>query len=131
LHILVAEDNAANRQVYAAYFSSRPCRVTYAANGQEAIELALTLLPDLVLMDVHMPVLDGLEATRRLRADPHTATLPIIAVTALAMPEDRRNCLEAGANAYLPKPINIHELSRLIARFTSAPRTAPLQSSRS
>ena len=125
LHILIAEDNEANRQVYAAYFLPRPCRVTYATNGREAIDLALTSRPDLILMDVHMPVLDGLEATRQLRADPRTEGLPIVAVTALAMPEDRLRCLEAGANAYLTKPINLRELSRTIARFAPAHRLVP------
>jgi signal transduction histidine kinase/ActR/RegA family two-component response regulator len=126
LHLLIAEDNAANRQVYAAYFNSRPCRVTYATNGREALDLAFALHPDLVLMDVHMPVMDGLEATRLLRADPRTAALPIVVVTALAMPEDRLRCLDAGASAYLTKPINLRELSRTIARFTAA-RTVPAE----
>jgi CheY-like chemotaxis protein len=65
-------------------------------------------------MDVQMPVLDGLEATRRLRANPLTADIPIIILTALAMPEDRLRCLEAGANAYLSKPLRLAELDRLM-----------------
>lgn len=69
-----------------------------------------------------MPVLDGLEATRRLRADPATARIPIIILTALAMPEDRVRCLEAGASAYLSKPINLRELETLIhEQLQSAP----------
>ena len=65
-------------------------------------------------MDIQMPVLDGLEATRRLRANSATAAIPIITLTALAMPEDSIRCLEAGANAYLSKPLNLAELDRLI-----------------
>jgi CheY-like chemotaxis protein len=66
-------------------------------------------------MDVQMPVLDGLDATRRLRAQPATAKIPIITLTALAMPEDRIRCLEAGADAYLSKPLQLAELDRLIS----------------
>jgi CheY-like chemotaxis protein len=65
-------------------------------------------------MDLQMPLLDGLEATRRLRANPATATIPIIALTALARPEDRLRCLEAGADAYLSKPHHLAELDRLM-----------------
>jgi CheY-like chemotaxis protein len=83
-------------------------------DGQEAVARATADRPALILMDVQMPVLDGLEATRRLRADPATAAIPIITLTALAMPEDRLRCLEAGANAYLSKPLQLAELDRLI-----------------
>jgi signal transduction histidine kinase/ActR/RegA family two-component response regulator len=125
LRVLIAEDNDANRQVYAMYFTKRRCEVVYAANGREAIDLALTWRPDVVLMDVHMPVMDGLEAMRHLRADARTEHLPVIAVTALAMPEDRLRCIEAGANAYLTKPINLREFGRTLARFAPARCAAP------
>lgn len=122
LRILIAEDNTTNRLVYSNYFATRPCEITFADNGQQAIECVHAQHPDLVLMDVHMPVLDGLSAIERLRADPRTAALPIIAVTALAMPEDRARCLAAGATAYLSKPINLRELGRLITRCTDPAR---------
>jgi CheY-like chemotaxis protein len=90
-------------------------------NGAEAIELTHSWRPDLVLMDIHMPVMDGLEAMRRLRADPRTVRLPIIAVTALAMAGDRAKCLAAGANAYVTKPVNLNELGRIIVEFSPSP----------
>ncbi len=117
--LLIAEDNEANIAVYAGYFRTRGTEFILARNGQEAIDLALAERPGLILMDVHMPVMDGLEAMRRLRADPRTEHIPIIAVTALAMEQDRRRCLEAGATAYLSKPINLRELGRLITRVAS------------
>jgi signal transduction histidine kinase/ActR/RegA family two-component response regulator len=112
--VLIAEDHPTNRLVLQHHLRPRGCRLAFAGTGQEAIELAHAERPAIVLMDVQMPVLDGLEATRRLRADPATASLPIIALTALATPEDRIKCLEAGADAYLSKPLNLAELDRLI-----------------
>jgi CheY-like chemotaxis protein len=117
LRILIAEDNEANVQVYAGYLGPRGHQLIFARNGQEAIDQALAERPDLILMDVHMPVLDGLSAIKRLRADPRMVDLPIIAITALAMPEDRRKCLAAGASDYLSKPINLRELTRTIAKL--------------
>jgi signal transduction histidine kinase/CheY-like chemotaxis protein len=112
--ILIAEDNPTNRNLLAAHLKPRGCRLIFAHDGQEALDRALADTPALILMDVQMPVLDGLEATRQLRANPLTAGIPIIALTALAMPEDRIRCLEAGADAYLSKPLHLAELDRLI-----------------
>ena len=96
--------------------------VVVARNGDEAVDLARSESPDLILMDVQMPGMDGLEATRRIRADadPETglrtslADVPIIALTALAMPGDRERCLEAGANEYLGKPVSLRRLVETI-----------------
>ena len=127
--ILIAEDNETNVQLYLGHLRSTGCRFCFAQNGLEAIERAIADKPDLVLMDVQMPEMDGLTATRRLRADPRTAHLPIITVTALATAEDRLRCLEAGANAYLSKPVSLRELSRLIAEhLQSRPTTSPIPS---
>jgi CheY-like chemotaxis protein len=112
--ILIAEDHPTNRLLLERHLSNRGCRLIFAMDGQEAVARATADRPALILMDVQMPVLDGLEATRRLRADPATAAIPIITLTALAMPEDRLRCLEAGANAYLSKPLQLAELDRLI-----------------
>ena len=112
--ILIAEDNPANLLLLENHLRPRGCRVIFAHDGQEAIDRAITEQPALILMDIQMPVIDGLEATRRLRANSATAAIPIITLTALAMPEDSLRCLEAGANAYLSKPLNLAELDRII-----------------
>jgi PAS domain S-box-containing protein len=105
--VLLAEDSEVAIAPLVDYLKGRGCRVLVARNGQEAIDLALENHPDLILMDVQMPGVDGLEATRKLRARPETAQTPIIALTALAMPGDRENCLQAGANDYFAKPVNL------------------------
>jgi len=112
--ILIAEDNPTNRNLLDAHLRPRGCRLIFANDGQEAVNRAIAEMPALILMDVQMPVLDGLAATRQLRANALTAGIPIITLTALAMPEDRIRCLEAGANAYLSKPMHLAELDRLI-----------------
>ena len=124
--ILIAEDNETNVQLYLGHLRTSGCRFSFARNGREAIERALADQPDLVLMDVQMPEMDGLTATRLLRSDPRTAFLPIITVTALATAEDRLRCLEAGADAYLSKPVSLRELTRLIAEHLQARRAATL-----
>ncbi|HAV76922.1 MAG TPA: hypothetical protein DCX53_06160, partial [Anaerolineae bacterium] len=96
--ILLAEDNMANVLTVQEYLSDHGYKVAVAHNGLEAVATAETLLPDLILMDIQMPQLDGLEAIRRLRAKTEFASVPIIALTALAMPGDRERCFEAGAN---------------------------------
>jgi CheY-like chemotaxis protein len=88
--------------------------VQRAAGGAEAIEVAIRSYPDLVLMDVQMPGMDGLEATQRLRAIPALEFTPIIAFTALAMPGDKERCLEAGMDDYLVKPMGLKELQRSV-----------------
>ena len=85
-----------------------------AKDGQEAIALAKSHQPDLILMDVQMPVMDGLEATKQIRLDPSLVNIPIIALTALAMEGDRDRCLAAGANEYISKPIKLKQLVHLI-----------------
>jgi PAS domain S-box-containing protein len=112
--ILLAEDNEANLETMMAYFSTTHYRILVAKDGQEAIAMAKAHRPDLILMDIQMPGVDGLEASRSLRADAATGTIPIIALTALAMPGDREKCLAAGVNTYLSKPIIFQQLNTLI-----------------
>jgi PAS domain S-box-containing protein len=112
--ILLAEDNMANILTIGEYLENRGYDVRVAHNGLEAIQLVEETNPDIILMDVQMPAMDGLEATRRLRANPRFASTPIIALTALAMPGDRQRCLEAGANEYMSKPVSLKELVRTI-----------------
>lgn len=117
--VLIAEDHAMNVVAVRDYLEAKGYRVSVAENGREAIRLAQELRPDLIMMDVQMPVMDGIEATRLLRAlpDRRLARTPIIAVTALAMINDRELCLAAGANEYVAKPYSLRELHALIGRL--------------
>ena len=112
--ILVVEDNEDNRDMISRRLQRRGYMVVHAANGQEAVEMAARERPDLILMDVSLPVMDGLEATRRIRARAQTQTTPIIAVTAHAMSDDRDKALRAGCDDYHAKPV---ELPRLVAQM--------------
>lgn len=115
--VLLAEDHEANILSIGDYLQSKGYRLIIARNGREVLERAQETLPDLMLMDIQMPEIDGLEAIRRLRIMPEFATTPIIALTALAMPGDRERCLEAGANDYLAKPVSLKGLVRLMDRL--------------
>ncbi|NCC35625.1 MAG: response regulator [Chloroflexia bacterium] len=112
--ILLAEDMETNIMIISDYLESLGYAIITAPNGQEAIERAREHKPDLILMDIQMPVMDGLEATRRLRADARFTSVPIIALTALAMSGDRERCLEAGATDYISKPIKLKQLGEMI-----------------
>jgi CheY-like chemotaxis protein len=112
--VLLAEDNMANVLTVAEYLDGHGYEVRAAHDGLEAIQMAGSMNPDIILMDIHMPAMDGLEAMRRLRADPRFASTPIIALTALAMPGDRERCIEAGANEYMSKPVSLKKLRSLI-----------------
>ena len=106
--VLLAEDNPVNQQVAMGILKRKGVTVTVANNGQEAVETLLTSKPndfDLVLMDMEMPVLDGYQAARKIRQTDAISHIPIIALTAHAMKEDRHNCLSAGMNDYVPKPV--------------------------
>ncbi|MGE3927551.1 MAG: response regulator [Lautropia sp.] len=111
--ILLAEDDVRNVFALTSVFEPLGVRLEIARNGREVLERLERLDVDLVLMDVMMPEMDGLEATRRIRARPEWQQLPIIALTAKAMPDDRDRCLAAGANDYIAKPIDIDKLISL------------------
>lgn len=120
-HVLLVEDNVINQEIARDMLLSRNLKVTIANNGQEALVLLSSSKFDLILMDVQMPVMDGLEATRRIRASQKSySQLPIIALTAHGLPEDREKSLAAGMNAHLTKPINLAILTRKIAQFLKA-----------
>lgn len=116
--ILVVEDNEANMETMTGYLSSRGYRLVEAIDGQAAIALLNQSsqpepeldLPSIILMDIQMPGMDGFEATRQIRQIPTCATIPIVALTALAMPTDRQKCLDAGANEYISKPVKLGQL---------------------
>jgi PAS domain S-box-containing protein len=112
--VLLAEDNMASILTIGEYLKSHGYRFVEAHDGLEVIEKAEIHDPSIILMDIQMPVLDGLEAMRRLRTNPRFANTPIISLTALAMPGDRERCLEAGANEYMTKPVRLKLLKQTI-----------------
>lgn len=112
--ILLAEDNPTNVETFADYLSNRGYRLILANNGQEAVDMAIAHVPDLILMDIQMPVLDGLGAIELIRANVGIKHIPIIALTALAMKSDREQCLQAGADEYLTKPVKLAQLANII-----------------
>jgi len=121
--ILLAEDNEGNINTLSDYLLIKGYQVIVARNGAEAVVRATDTRPDVILMDIQMPGIDGLEATKRIRADAALATIPIIALTALAMPGDRERCLAAGANAYLSKPVSLKRLIEAIEAHLNGDRS--------
>lgn len=114
IRILLAEDNLVNQKVATQMLVRLGCEVTVAANGQEALNLYQKNRFDLVLMDCHMPVMDGLEATRRIRSCQGQKQIPVIALSADVMAEQKSACLQAGMNGYLSKPIRLGELRQAL-----------------
>jgi two-component system, cell cycle response regulator DivK len=112
--ILLVEDNEMNRDMLSRRLQRKGYEVVLALDGQSGVEMTQTQGPDLVLMDMSLPVLDGWEATRRLKADAATKNIPVIALTAHAMSNDRERALEAGCDDYDTKPV---ELPRLLAKI--------------
>lgn len=117
LKVLLVEDNETQRALYAEALDGRRFLVETAGDGEEALERAAAFRPDVVVMDVQMPGMDGLEATRRLRATPALARTPVLALTALAMPGDRERCREAGVDEYLAKPVPLDVLAASVLRL--------------
>ena len=105
--ILVVEDNEMNTKLFRDVLQATGYRVLEATTGGRAVELATEHAPALVLMDIHLPDMDGVEVLRRLRADERTAAIPVLAVTAQAMDGDRERFLAAGFDGYVSKPVNI------------------------
>jgi CheY-like chemotaxis protein len=112
--ILLVEDSEMNRDMLARRLAKRGYEVVIAVDGAQGVTLAQTEAPDLILMDMTLPVLDGSEATRQLKAAPATRSIPVIALTAHAMAGDREKALEAGCDDYDTKPI---ELERLLGKI--------------
>ena len=114
--ILLVEDNEMNRDMLSRRLQRRGYQVSIAVDGAQGVTAAQTQAPDLILMDMSLPVLDGWEATRRLKAAPETKAIPVIALTAHAMSGDREKALEAGCDDYDTKPI---ELTRLLQKMAT------------
>jgi PAS domain S-box-containing protein len=119
--VLLAEDNEANVLTIGGYLEDKGYALRYAVNGAEAVALAREVRPAVILMDIQMPVMDGLTAMAEIRKDAALRSIPIVALTALAMPGDRERCLAAGATDYMTKPVSLKALAELVARLTPPP----------
>jgi len=117
--ILVAEDNELNRDLIEEYLYQMPFRLEFAHNGKQCIELMKSQKPDLVLMDLAMPVMDGLEAAKIIKNDPELKNVPVVAVTAAAMPEDREKSEQAGCDHFLTKPFTRENIIAVIDKFVT------------
>jgi CheY-like chemotaxis protein len=116
--ILIVEDNEMNREILTRRLERRGYEVCLASDGQEAVNMATTMLPDVILMDLNLPVMDGWEATRLIKADERTSAIPILCITAHAMLDDRRRGIAAGCDDYETKPIEFERILDKITRFT-------------
>ncbi|WFU05877.1 response regulator (plasmid) [Rhizobium sp. CB3171] len=116
--ILLVEDNEMNRDMLSRRLEKRGYEVVSASDGLAGVEAAMTERPDLVLMDMSLPVIDGWEATKRIKKNPLTAAIPVIALTAHAMAGDREKAIEVGCDDYDTKPIELPGLLDKIARLT-------------
>lgn len=115
--VLLVEDNLHNRRIFAGILTHYGFVVQEAHNGVEAVEIAPGVAPDLILMDLSLPEMDGWEATRRIKAMPELAQVPVVALTAHAMEGDEDRAREAGCDGYLAKPISPKQLVSEVARF--------------
>jgi two-component system cell cycle response regulator DivK len=115
--ILVVEDQEDNRQIIRDMLSATDYQITEAENGEEALAAVAKQRPDLILMDIQMPILDGYEATRRIKADPALRAIPIIAITSYALSGDEQKAREAGCDDYVPKPYSPRQLLAKIRQY--------------
>ena len=115
--ILLVEDNLHNRQIFAGILNHYGYVVSEAHNGEQGVEMAARDLPDLILMDLSLPVMDGWTATQKIKAASKTRHIPVIALTAHAMAGDESRALEAGCDGYLSKPISPKRLVEEVSRF--------------
>jgi two-component system cell cycle response regulator DivK len=120
--ILVVDDDEKNMKLFRDVLQATGYRTLEATTGGDAVRLATDQAPALVLMDIRLPDIDGLEALRRLRSAERTASIPVLAVTAQAMKGDRERFIEAGFDGYLSKPVDVDELLDYVSRFTGAGR---------
>jgi len=118
--ILLVEDNEMNRDMLSRRLIRRGYDVILAQDGKEGLETAQTQSPDLILMDMSLPVMDGWEATRRLKDSPNTASIPVVALTAHALTDDRDKATRAGCDGYETKPVELPRLIETIERLLGA-----------
>ncbi len=117
--LLLVEDNELNRDMQVRRLERKGFEVLIAMDGQQGVEVATAKLPDLILMDLNLPVMDGWEATRQLKGAPKTRGIPIIALTAHATSGDRERAMEAGCDEYVTKPVDMAELLAMIEKTLS------------
>ncbi|HEY9898543.1 MAG TPA: response regulator [Pantanalinema sp.] len=120
--ILVVDDDPNSRKIVELMLMSHGYSLLFAENGLHAVEVALHERPDLILMDMLMPIMNGHEATRRIKEHPNGSEIPVVALTALAFESDRREALQAGCNGYLSKPFNRRELVETVKTFLPDPQ---------
>ncbi len=120
--VLIVEDNEDNRIVYSTILRHHGFRVTEALDGEEGIAKARRDLPDIILMDISIPLIDGWEVTQTLKRDGATSHIPVIALTAHAMPGDRERAMEVGCDGYLAKPCEPRAVLAEVNRLLSRPR---------
>ncbi|ABX03252.1 MAG TPA: response regulator [Herpetosiphon sp.] len=123
MHILLVEDHEMNRDMLKRRLERRDFQVSVAVDGQEAIDLVESLMPDIILMDMSLPNVDGWTATRIIKANPAVNQIPIIGLTAHAMAGDRERCLEAGCNEYEIKPV---DFTSLVSKIQALVEDTPL-----
>jgi len=116
-YILVVEDQEDNRQILRDLLGAVDYEMIEAENGEEALAAVATRRPDLILMDVQLPILDGYEATRRIKADPSLRDIPVIAVTSYALAGEEEKAREAGCDGYVPKPYSLRALLAKIREY--------------
>ncbi len=123
--ILVVEDQEDNRRILRDLLTSVGFEILEAVTGEDGVAMAQAHTPDLILMDIQLPGMDGLAATALLKQDPATAAIPVIALTAMAMKEDQAKAQRAGCDAYIAKPLRYQELYEAIDRLLAASLQAP------
>jgi two-component system cell cycle response regulator DivK len=123
-HILVVEDNEKNMKLVRDVLRASGYQTLEARTGEKAVELAIAHAPDVVLMDVQLPGIDGVEALARIRADERTTSIPVLALTAQAMHGDRQRFLREGFDDYVSKPVNVLELIATVERYCDGGRRA-------
>jgi CheY-like chemotaxis protein len=120
MKILIAEDNEKNRKLMRVILEKAGYDVIEAENGEDAVCFAKKMIPGLILMDIQMPVMDGIEAIRVLKTDPVTKDIPVIALTSYAMAGDSERLLNEGFNGYIPKPINVKRFIEAIKKYVQS-----------
>jgi two-component system cell cycle response regulator DivK len=128
--ILLVEDDAMNRDMIARYLGMHDYRVITAGDGANAVLLARKARPNLILMDMGLPILNGWQATHRLKTAPETRSIPIIALTAFAMAEDRTKCLAVGCDAFESKPVNFDRLLATMRQLLATHEVGNMPTSR-